>query len=143
LGEPDYAAKGRPEQARAAQPVSDAGRLALAESYGKLALSFEANNGQTDKRVRFLSRGSGYSLFITGTEAVLTLRGPEEAGNSGSRIPRAAKTAWSTKKRGAVLRMKLLGSNPAPIATGLEELPGKTNYFIGNDPKQWSSRSRF
>lgn len=42
-------------------------------SYGKLPLSFEANQGQTDPRVRFLARGSGYTIFLTGDEAVLTL----------------------------------------------------------------------
>ena len=30
-----------------------------ADAYGKLPLSFEANHGQTDRRVRFLSRGRG------------------------------------------------------------------------------------
>jgi hypothetical protein len=44
------------------------------ESYGKLPLSFEINQGQTDSQVKFLSRGSGYSLFLTGNEAVLALR---------------------------------------------------------------------
>jgi hypothetical protein len=51
-------------------------RARMAESYGKLPLSFEANQGQTDRRVKFLSRGSGYSLFLTGSEAVLSLRKP-------------------------------------------------------------------
>jgi hypothetical protein len=36
----------------------------------------------------------------------------------------------------AVLRMKLLGANPHAKVIGLEELPGKSNYFIGNDPKK-------
>ena len=49
-------------------------RVRMAESYGKLALSFEINQGQTDSQVKFLSRGSGYSLFLTGNEAVLALR---------------------------------------------------------------------
>ena len=44
------------------------------EAYGKLPLSLEVNKGQTDSRVKFLSRGSGYSLFLTGNEAVLALR---------------------------------------------------------------------
>ncbi|MGH7790783.1 MAG: hypothetical protein ACREOB_00570, partial [Thermodesulfobacteriota bacterium] len=44
------------------------------EAYGKLPLSFEANQGQTNAQVKFLSRGSGYTLFLTPTEAVLTLR---------------------------------------------------------------------
>ena len=45
----------------------------LRESYGRLPISFEANQGQTDGSVKFLSRGSGYSLFLTPTEAVLRL----------------------------------------------------------------------
>ena len=51
-------------------------KTVLAAQYGKLPLAFESNEGQTDRRVRFLSRGSGYSLFLTDTEAVLTLRRP-------------------------------------------------------------------
>ena len=48
----------------------------LATAYGKLPLSFEINQGQTDPQVKFLSRGSGYSLFLTGSEAVLALKKP-------------------------------------------------------------------
>src|ERR1017187_4251526 len=47
----------------------------ILESYGKLPLSFEANHGQADARVKFLSRTGGYSLFLTGDEAVLALSG--------------------------------------------------------------------
>src|SRR5271167_2182058 len=53
----------------------------VAESYGKLPLSFEINKGQTDSQVKFLSRGSGYSLFLTGNEAVLSLRKPGQRAN--------------------------------------------------------------
>jgi hypothetical protein len=49
-------------------------RALIEESYGKLPLSFEANNGQVDEAVRYLSRGNGYTLFLTSTEAVLSLR---------------------------------------------------------------------
>src|SRR5439155_8633011 len=55
--------------AQSAQPNS----ARLVESYGKLPLAFEANQGQTDPQVKFLSRGVGYSLFLTPTEAVLAL----------------------------------------------------------------------
>src|SRR5688572_19610321 len=48
----------------------------VTEAYGKLPLSFEANQGQTDQRVKFLSRGTGYTLFLTSSEAVLSLRKP-------------------------------------------------------------------
>lgn len=46
----------------------------LVASYGRLPLHFEANRGQTDARVRFLSRGAGYTIFLTADEAVLALR---------------------------------------------------------------------
>jgi|SRR5579859_1579655 len=46
----------------------------LAEGYGRLPLNFEANKGQSDTRVRFLARGSGYMVFLTDDEVVLTLR---------------------------------------------------------------------
>src|SRR5262245_18028325 len=116
--------------------VSDKARLQIAEAYGKLPLGFEANQGQTDRRARFISRGNGYSLFLAPTESVLTLRGPAEVG-SASVQPTWAGDKTPQPNRSAVLRMKLLGSNPATQATGLEQLPGKSNYFIGNDPKQW------
>ena len=40
----------------------------------KLPLSFEPNLGQADLHVKFLSRGSGYTLFLTEDEAVVALR---------------------------------------------------------------------
>src|SRR5258708_3545863 len=45
----------------------------LKEAYGKLPLAFEANQGRTDATVKYLARGSGYSLFLTPNEAVLSL----------------------------------------------------------------------
>jgi hypothetical protein len=87
--------------------------LAGGDSYGKLPLSFEPNQGQTDARVKFLARASGYTLFVTADEAVF-------AGRDGS-----------------VERMKLLGANPKPRFEPLDKQPGISNYFIGNDPSKW------
>jgi plastocyanin len=104
-------------------------------SYGKLPLHFEANQGQTDDQVKFLARGSGYGLFLTPTESVLVLR-KAEAGRPTEGVARGA----ATEKRSSppeVLRMKLLGADPRPAIEGREELPGKSHYFIGNDPKKW------
>jgi len=72
-------------QAAAATPASlatqagaaAASKARLAESYGRLPLSFEANQGQTAKSVRFVARGQGYALYLTGGGAVLTLRKTE------------------------------------------------------------------
>lgn len=33
--------------------------------------------------------------------------------------------------------MKFVGANAEPQVLGVDELPGKSNYFIGNDPTKW------
>src|SRR6266700_6442648 len=101
-------------------------------SYGKVPLSFEANQGQTDPRVKFLSRGSGYTLFLTGDEAVLALRSRQSSVVSSQ----LQKTTDHGLRTTDTLRMKLVGANRAGNVTALDELPGKSNYFIGNDPKK-------
>jgi hypothetical protein len=109
----------------------------LLETYGKLPLSFEANQGQTDAQVKFISRGSGYTLFLTGDEAVFSLRGSKANGEELPASFQLKPTVVPTTN--AVLRMKLVKANPSAKITGSEELPGKSNYFISNDPKKWRS----
>lgn len=111
----------------------------LMEAYGKLPLSFEANQGQTDSQVKFLSRGSGYTLFLTPSEAVVALRGREnvnrEEGKGKSTSPRP--TEGEGQGEGATLRMHFEGANRDAKITGLEKLPGIVNYFVGKDPAKW------
>jgi hypothetical protein len=125
---------------------SGATKPKVVEAYGKRPLSFEANQGQSNPRVKFLSRGSGYTLFLTSTDAVLFLqegappRGVEQQGSARideSVLPHNPNRRDDVKTKSAVLRIKLLGANVAPQLTGLDDLPGKANYFIGNDPKKW------
>ncbi|MGI8549818.1 MAG: SBBP repeat-containing protein, partial [Dehalococcoidia bacterium] len=64
-----------PQAASAAPTQGEAMAKAHVEAaYGSLPLSFEINEGQTDASVDFLTRGSGYSLFLSGGEATLALR---------------------------------------------------------------------
>ena len=91
-------------------------------AFAQLPLIFEANQGQTDPRVKFLARGSGYGLFLTADEAVLTLQNGESRKES--------------QPQSSVVRMQLSGASAASIA-GNELLPGKSNYFIGNSPAKW------
>src|SRR6266480_753734 len=115
-------------------PAAAAADARVSEAYGKLPLHFEANRGQTHEYVRFLARGPGFSLFLTPTGAALTLIKPESL----ARKPAARSRAESRKPvTGSVLRMSFAGANPAARVAGLEELPGKANYFIGNDPAKW------
>ena len=113
-----------------------AARAHVRERYGHLPLSFEANHGQSDSKVKFLSRGSGYSLFLTSNEAVLVLSQSEaDESRKASRVSRPAVRARHSKS--AVVRMALVNANPRSQAHGHDELPGKSNYFIGNDPAKW------
>src|SRR5437867_952450 len=116
-----------------------AAKAQVQEAYGKLPLYFEANRGQTDSLVKFLSRGPRSTLFLTPTEAVLALRSvarPSRAASIVKEAP-AAKTQPKQETQLTVLRMRFVGANSKTRVEGQEELPGKANYFIGNDPKKW------
>ncbi len=106
-----------PLQARAtpAAGVPSQGSVRVSEHYKQFPLSFEPNRAQTNNpNVTFLARGEGYILFLTGKEAVFSM----------GKDPHAA----------SVLRMSLVGANAHPGFSGVDELPGKSNYFIGNQP---------
>jgi uncharacterized protein (TIGR03437 family) len=95
--------------ASADQPTG--ARQRVAQNFGKLPLSFEAG------RSSFRARGLGYDLALTATGSTLLLQQPDASF--------------------ARLRMQLAGANPHARGGGLEELPGKSHYFIGADPQQW------
>jgi hypothetical protein len=109
------------------------------EIYGKLPLSFEENLGQTAKEVRFVSHGTGYALFLTPQEAVISLQ--QSMPKNLSPLHRMAYFRAFRKARQAgrmsVLRMRLEGANLAAQIAGVDLLPGKVNYFIGNSPENW------
>ena len=84
------------------------------DAFGRLPLSFEANEGQTDPQVLFLTRGHDYGLFLTTNGAVFSFNGVSTP-----------------------LRMHLQGAAATARVSGLDELPGKVNYLIGNKPEQW------
>jgi beta-propeller repeat-containing protein/HYDIN/CFA65/VesB family protein len=97
-------------------------QASLVKNYGQLPLAFEPNEGQSDPQAKFISRGAVYGLFLTPTEAVLRLWSTATSGQSG-----------------AILRMRLLNTNSKTEVFGQEELPGKSNYFRGNDPTKWQT----
>jgi hypothetical protein len=111
--------------------TAPADRDGILQNYGKLPLRFESNLGQvhgaSEGEVKFLSRGQGYALFLTRADAVLKLRAPGTGGHE----------SQGRETNGASLQMKLVGANPRVTVQGTDELPGRSNYFIGNDPSQW------
>jgi hypothetical protein len=121
-------------------------------AYGRLPLSFEANQGQSSDAGQYLAHGSGYGLSLTAQEAVLTLRkpsapsaqhphlnvfgvNPSSASAQGRRIETdgETRTAFLTD----LVRMQVVGADPGskPVAEG--RLPGTVNYIRGQDPLRW------
>jgi hypothetical protein len=123
-------AKGAPNQPDSATTAT--AKTKRIEDYGKLPLSFEPNRGQSDPQVKFLSRGAGYTLFLTQERAILSL----------DRGARATASENSGRQRQAATRnvgMELIGSRVDSLISGEDELPGKTNYFRGHDQKKWNT----
>jgi uncharacterized protein (TIGR03437 family) len=81
--------------------------------WGDIPLSFEPNQGQAPAQVRYLARGSSYTLYLAAGETVLASRDH------------------------APLRIKLPGANPGAPIVGEVLQPSISNYFVGNDPRQW------
>lgn len=102
-------------------------------------LRFEENEGQTAREVRYVAHGTGYELFLTPLEAVLALhptRRPDP-----SRMHRMSYShVQSDARKGektAVLRMQLANANKSMKLDGIDPLPGRVDYFLGNDPTNW------
>ena len=88
------------------------------DAYFQLPFSFEPNHGQAAAPIRFMARGSGYGVYLTQAEAVLSLRN------------RAAKNR-------STIRLRFIAAAPSPAASGLDLLPGKSHYLRGSDPSGW------
>jgi len=99
-------------------------RQSVAQVFSALPLRFEENQGQADARVRFLARAHASVLFLTESGASLLYLSPATA-------------PGGDESKSEVLRVKLVGSNRAPEISGLERLPGRSNYFVGNNPRRW------
>jgi hypothetical protein len=118
----------RPQPAKARQVRSTKSRPSpearVEDLRRKQPLSFEANHGQADSRVRFLARGRNHELLLTADEAALRLKQQASGGDA---------------TRTALLKMRLQGGNASPEIEGRELLPGRTNYLIGRDPSKWQT----
>ncbi len=89
-------------------------RAAPAGAWQALPLVFEANRGQADPEVKYLARMAAYSLYLADSEMLLAL-------------PQA----------GRVIRLRFLGASPAARAEGVDPLPGRSHYFLGQHPGGW------
>src|SRR6202035_1283991 len=81
--------------------------------WGNIPLSFEPNTGQAATEVRYLARGSAYTLYLNSAETVLAARNQSP------------------------LRTKLSGANAAARILGEGQQASTSNYFVGKDQSKW------
>ena len=93
--------------------ASTAKQSGLEAKYAQLPLAFEPNRGQVDGAVQYLVHHGQATTYFTGTDTVTSIGGEH-------------------------ITMSLIGANQ-PSFTGTDELPSKTNYFIGDDRSKWQS----
>jgi hypothetical protein len=94
-----------------------AGPPRAVENLSKLPLAFEENRGQAPPAVDFLARGRGYTVALSNGNARISLR--------------------REKAPAAAVDLHLIGARAKPAPGACKRLPGKVNYFIGNDPARW------
>jgi len=78
------------------------------------AVRFDANRGQSEPEVRFMSRGRDYSLALASDHIAVGLQG-------------------------SVVRMRPVGANAGASVEGESPQPGLANYLIGADRSKWTT----
>ncbi len=144
----------QPTTASPANRKENSSSLHLDKGYGRLPLSFEANKGQFDSSAKFVARGPGFNILLNAEQAVLALRrsgktsSTDDPASPDSDTPIGAQrllalrgqTAEPANGAGnqALVTMRFAGANAgAKGLEGVDELPGKANYFLGNDSAKW------
>lgn len=108
-----------------------------------LPLAFELNAGQHDLRARFAARTRHGAVYLTpaGVRFALAASGPPPA-SAPPGAPdeeRAPSPPTTPALPAAAFELSFPGAAAVePVAEA--ELPGKVNYFLGNDPARWRSR---
>jgi hypothetical protein len=95
------------------------GRPAARSAIGALPLAFEPNVGQADRRVQFLARANGSTIYLLRSEAVLAFHRPGRADD--------------------VISLRFGGRGSAAHAAAADPLPGASNYLRGSDPRRWKT----
>jgi len=136
------------------QPAPPAAQARLNATLAALPLAFEANEGQLDPQVKYMARGNGYKVYLTSGDAVLSFASSSIQRVSRPRQIMEQRTLGYSRKTKQLIRRHSEQNRPASSAFAsarmhvlngnakakIEEqnpMPGKVNYFIGNDTRHW------
>src|ERR1700683_2593644 len=100
-----------------------------APAHPQVPMAFEPNVGQADARAQFVARGKGMTLLLTRGGIVLVL--PSHASEGA-----AASKGHAGNASSGALGLGLTTGEQFKWA-GDGKLRGETNYFVGNEAKNW------
>lgn len=132
----DPAAEAAPSDGASSDPAKpdEAMRARVGETYGKVTIGFEANDGQTDPAVAYYARTFAGNLFVTRDGRIVYSLPGEKPSAPGTHSPvvhsRARKDGWS-------LTETVVGGRARPSGTGRANT--HVSYFMGNNPERWRS----
>jgi hypothetical protein len=129
----------RPVRLLRSEPAhgADGGTLSSKTAFKHLPLRFEQNTGQADSPVRFIAASQSGDMFLTPDGLVMRVLQPSVRSSNRPGVNRLRGGRAPQPPESSVLRLRTVNANPKARITGLDPLPGKTNYFIGNDSKKW------
>ena len=108
----------------------------FSKTYGQIPMHFEENNGQFNDSVKFMSKGIGYTLFLTENEALFLFQNR----TSRSKMYDGKYNLDSdVKNEFTSMSIKLDNANIPNTLKGVDQLESISNYFIGNDKSKWRS----
>src|ERR1700723_839068 len=127
---------------RVASGIADEPRpspLALKTLQASQPLSFEPNGGLLSPRVKYLGRAPGYSVLITDKQVAIVLPGQATSSSlqDNGRKGAGSTTRSATTDGTAVVYIVPVDPAPGQGTRAIDRLPGRVNYFLGNDPGKW------
>ncbi len=123
-----------------------------------ISSGFIQNRGQLDERVLFYGTGQRGTVYFTRDALVFDLRDEDTQAD----VEQTVEASWETgagrhprfsrgpasavqlageprssQRRGCAVWLCFDGADSAPRVEAREELPGRYNFFLGNDPARW------
>jgi Tol biopolymer transport system component len=124
------------------QWTNEAAAAGKATQTAASSIYFEENRGQFNDRVRYLVHGTtGYSLFLTSTEAVYVISEQTRVDRDRKKTnePQIKKRSLSAPRpeRAVAVYVRLAGANQRAVSEASFEQPHRTNYLLGSNKDEW------
>ena len=127
---------------QASRETDEATKSKLLKTYSKLPIYFIANQGQTDEKIKYYTKGSRYSFFFTKDEVVYSfvLREKKTQDIKDATLKKVSLTNGNDEAvKTQVIKLKFIGANPDVEVKGTKQEEAKVNYFVGKDSSKWQT----